>query len=87
MMEFSKLSERKLEAAIEKQGSVTSGYNLRFIKAGRGHETSSVIRSSTDELSLAYCKELDKEQALWNERNYRLWYHGKLSPVRPRKDK
>jgi hypothetical protein len=87
MMDYSKLSERQLEAAIEKQGSITSGYCQRFIDAGRGHETFSVIRANNDELSLAYCKELDNEQVLWKERNYRLWYHGKLSPVRPRKVK
>lgn len=84
-MNLSKLSEAKLEAAIEKQEAVCSRYNSMFIDAGRGQERISEIRKMTDPLSIAYIKEIDKEQALWEERNYRLHYHGKLSPVKIRK--
>lgn len=53
-----------------------------MIAAGRGHERSDETRSKTDPLSQRFNAELRTWRELFDEKQYRTKYHGKLSPVK-----
>lgn len=81
-MNISTISGATLLAKLEKQERVTSEFCQKFIDAGRGHERMSDIRSNAEALSLEYCVALDLENALRAEKNSRMTYHGKLTPIK-----
>jgi hypothetical protein len=54
----------------------------RFIAAGRGHETPSIMRTQSDPLSLEWRASADILAELQFEQEYRMSYHGSLKPVK-----
>lgn len=85
-MDIRKLSAAKLHAAIALQDKHCRNYVDAMIDSGRGRELMSETREAAtnghDSLARDYCAAMDKSSALENERQRRVRYHGKLSPVR-----
>lgn len=78
------LTSKKLEAALKKASDQVSAICDELIAAGRGHEKPQDSFKKNDPLSVKYREALTREMDLLNEKNRRLQYHGKLSPIKSR---
>lgn len=85
-MDIQKLSAARLQAAISLQDGRCRAFVDAMIDAGRGRELMSETRTAAtnghDSLARDYCAAMDRSSELESERQRRMTYHGKLSPIR-----
>ena len=75
------MTRAELERAMLIAGKKAMVICEAMIAAGRGYEKPSETRTKTDPLSIARNVAADWEAALYAERERRLTYHGKLTPI------
>lgn len=76
------LSRSHLLNLIEYQNKITAQLCQDLIDAGRGHETLQTIRTKKDELSIKYSEACIFDSMLSYEKERRMQYHGKLTPIK-----
>jgi hypothetical protein len=76
------LSRKDLLSWIERQNKITSEMCQQFVNTGRGHETMATTRTKSDFLSTEYVRACTFESELCWEKERRMTYHGKLTPIK-----